>query len=127
MGIGKFVGIKHVATGEGPSDRADYMFIEYSDGMAKLPVKQAGRLLYRYNLYVFFLLSFTKSISHIHPQNDQIIDVALESCKCHAKQLLIRCKKMPRLTLLPHLLFLYKSNGKNRNIFLTKETRRGGI
>jgi hypothetical protein len=61
------VGIKHVATGERPSDRTDYMFVEYADGMAKLPVKQAGRLLYRYNLYVFSL-SFSKSTSHISPQ-----------------------------------------------------------
>lgn len=50
MGIGKFVGIKQMATGEGPSGATEYMFIEYADGMAKLPVKQAGRLLYRYNL-----------------------------------------------------------------------------
>jgi transcription-repair coupling factor (superfamily II helicase) len=57
VGIGKFVGIKYVAAGEGPSDQTDYMFIEYADGMAKLPVKQAGRLLYRYNLYVSPLFS----------------------------------------------------------------------
>ncbi|KAF3334424.1 Transcription-repair-coupling factor [Carex littledalei] len=50
VGIGKFVGIKQMASGEGPSGATEYMFIEYADGMAKLPVKQAGRLLYRYNL-----------------------------------------------------------------------------
>ncbi|KAJ1685610.1 hypothetical protein LUZ63_017000 [Rhynchospora breviuscula] len=50
VGIGKFVKIQHVVTGEGPSGGQEYMFIEYADGMAKLPVKQAGRLLYRYNL-----------------------------------------------------------------------------
>ncbi|KAJ4752060.1 Transcription-repair-coupling factor [Rhynchospora pubera] len=50
VGIGKFVKIQHVVTGEGSSGGQEYMFIEYADGMAKLPVEQAGRLLYRYNL-----------------------------------------------------------------------------
>lgn len=45
VGIGRFVGIKF-------DNAIEYVFIEYADGMAKLPVKQASRLLYRYNLYV---------------------------------------------------------------------------
>ncbi|KAL6139356.1 hypothetical protein ACLB2K_057661 [Fragaria x ananassa] len=43
VGIGRFVGIKF-------DNAIEYVFIEYADGMAKLPVKQASRLLYRYNL-----------------------------------------------------------------------------
>ncbi|KAA8548306.1 hypothetical protein F0562_004735 [Nyssa sinensis] len=49
VGIGRFVGIKFDA----PKDSTqpiEYVFIEYADGMAKLPVKQASRMLYRYNL-----------------------------------------------------------------------------
>ncbi|KAF8390772.1 hypothetical protein HHK36_025300 [Tetracentron sinense] len=49
VGIGRFVGIKY----DVPKDSTvpiEYVFIEYSDGMAKLPVKQASRMLYRYNL-----------------------------------------------------------------------------
>ncbi|KAM3286883.1 ATP-dependent DNA helicase, chloroplastic [Capsicum chacoense] len=49
VGIGRFVGIKF----DLPKDSnqpIEYVFIEYADGMAKLPVKQAARLLYRYNL-----------------------------------------------------------------------------
>ncbi|KAL6960352.1 hypothetical protein U1Q18_038117 [Sarracenia purpurea var. burkii] len=49
VGIGRFVGIKF----DLPKDSAEpieHVFIEYADGMAKLPVKQASRMLYRYNL-----------------------------------------------------------------------------
>lgn len=52
VGIGRFAGIKF----DVPKDFGEpieYVFIEYADGMAKLPVKQASRMLYRYNLYVF--------------------------------------------------------------------------
>ncbi|KAJ3671788.1 hypothetical protein LUZ60_007867 [Juncus effusus] len=47
VGVGKFVAIKR---DEGPSGQIEYLFIQYADGMAKLPVKQASKLLYRYNL-----------------------------------------------------------------------------
>ncbi|KAF6143590.1 hypothetical protein GIB67_012389 [Kingdonia uniflora] len=49
VGIGRFVGIKF----DVPKDSTvpiEYVFIEYADGMAKLPVKQASRMLYRYSL-----------------------------------------------------------------------------
>ncbi|OVA09717.1 Helicase [Macleaya cordata] len=49
VGIGLFVGIKF----DVPKDSTapvEYVFIEYADGMAKLPLKQASRLLYRYSL-----------------------------------------------------------------------------
>ncbi|KAF7130147.1 hypothetical protein RHSIM_Rhsim10G0000700 [Rhododendron simsii] len=49
VGIGRFVGIKF----DRPKDctePVEYVFIEYADGMAKLPVNQASRMLYRYNL-----------------------------------------------------------------------------
>ncbi|KAH8517744.1 hypothetical protein H0E87_005601 [Populus deltoides] len=49
VGIGRFVGIKFDMS-KGSSEAIEYVFIEYADGMAKLPVKQASRLLYRYNL-----------------------------------------------------------------------------
>ncbi|ONK58649.1 uncharacterized protein A4U43_C09F15250 [Asparagus officinalis] len=32
------------------AEPVEYVFIEYGDGMAKLPVKQAAKMLYRYNL-----------------------------------------------------------------------------
>lgn len=54
VGIGRFVGIKfdipNSNSNAGSMDPIEYVFIEYADGMAKLPVKQASRLLYRYNL-----------------------------------------------------------------------------
>jgi transcription-repair coupling factor (superfamily II helicase) len=56
VGIGRFVGIKfdipnsNSNSNSGSMDPIEYVFIEYADGMAKLPVKQASRLLYRYNL-----------------------------------------------------------------------------
>lgn len=55
VGIGRFVGIKLDSTSPNfnsasKTDSIEYVFIEYADGMAKLPVKQASRLLYRYNL-----------------------------------------------------------------------------
>ncbi|KAJ0112302.1 hypothetical protein Patl1_02508 [Pistacia atlantica] len=56
VGIGRFVGIKFDVP-KGSSEPIEYVFIEYSDGMAKLPVKQACRMLYRYNL-VFHALFF---------------------------------------------------------------------
>lgn len=52
VGIGRFVGIKFDVPKDS-SEPLEYVFIEYADGMAKLPLKQASRLLYRYNLYVF--------------------------------------------------------------------------
>ncbi|THU69733.1 hypothetical protein C4D60_Mb08t17500 [Musa balbisiana] len=50
VGIGKFVAIKFDAPKDSSSGPIEYVFIEYADGMAKLPVKQACRMLYRYNL-----------------------------------------------------------------------------
>ncbi|KAJ0025756.1 hypothetical protein Pint_07279 [Pistacia integerrima] len=49
VGIRRFVGIKFDVP-KGSSEPIEYVFIEYSDDMAKLPVKQASRMLYRYNL-----------------------------------------------------------------------------
>ncbi|KAL4191934.1 hypothetical protein AMTRI_Chr06g169740 [Amborella trichopoda] len=49
VGIGRFAGIKYDVP-KGSTQPIEYVFIEYADGMAKLPVKQAYRLLYRYNL-----------------------------------------------------------------------------
>ncbi|XP_021857155.1 ATP-dependent DNA helicase At3g02060, chloroplastic isoform X2 [Spinacia oleracea] len=49
VGIGRFVGIKFDLPKDG-TEPIEYVFIEYGDGMAKLPVKQASRMLYRYNL-----------------------------------------------------------------------------
>ncbi|KAL0905419.1 hypothetical protein M5K25_023839 [Dendrobium thyrsiflorum] len=49
VGIGRFVAIKYDVS-KSSSDPTEYVFIEYADGMAKLPVKQACRMLYRYNL-----------------------------------------------------------------------------
>ncbi|KAL5581490.1 hypothetical protein UlMin_013932 [Ulmus minor] len=49
VGVGRFVGIKFDVP-KGSSEPIEYVFIEYGDGMAKLPLKQASRLLYRYNL-----------------------------------------------------------------------------
>lgn len=44
VGVGKFACIS-------AEDGVDYVFIQYADGMAKLVVDQAARMLYRYNLY----------------------------------------------------------------------------
>lgn len=49
VGVGRFVGIKFDVSRNSP-EPIEYAFIEYADGMAKLPVNQAARLLYRYNL-----------------------------------------------------------------------------
>lgn len=49
VGIGRFVGVKFDVS-KASSEPIEYVFIEYADGMAKLPVKQAFRMLYRYNL-----------------------------------------------------------------------------
>ncbi|KAL0367871.1 UNVERIFIED_CONTAM: ATP-dependent DNA helicase, chloroplastic [Sesamum radiatum] len=49
VGIGRFVGVKFDVSKDS-SEPIEYVFIEYADGMAKLPVKQAARMLYRYNL-----------------------------------------------------------------------------
>ncbi|KAH8489388.1 hypothetical protein H0E87_024851 [Populus deltoides] len=49
VGIGRFFGIKFDVP-KGSSEAIEYVFIEYADGMAKLPVMQASRMLYRYNL-----------------------------------------------------------------------------
>lgn len=57
VGIGRFVGIKFDVSGRndsiGGGAPIEYVFIQYADGMAKLPVHQACRFLYRYNLYVY--------------------------------------------------------------------------
>ncbi|KAK6912895.1 CarD-like/TRCF, RNAP-interacting domain [Dillenia turbinata] len=54
FGIGRFVGIKFDVPKDKHSSSSsvpiEYVFIEYADGMAKLPVTQASRVLYRYNL-----------------------------------------------------------------------------
>lgn len=60
VGVGRFVGIKFDVPKDG-TEPIEYVFIEFADGMAKLPVKQAAKMLYRYNLYVFcdpFYLAF---------------------------------------------------------------------
>ncbi|CAO2829827.1 unnamed protein product [Amaranthus hypochondriacus] len=49
VGVGRFVGIKFDVPKDG-TEPIEYVFIEYGDGMAKLPVKQAAKMLYRYNL-----------------------------------------------------------------------------
>uniref|UniRef100_A0A2N9I1A1 Helicase ATP-binding domain-containing protein n=1 Tax=Fagus sylvatica TaxID=28930 RepID=A0A2N9I1A1_FAGSY len=49
VGIGRFVGIKFDVP-KSSTQPIEYVFIEYADGMAKLPLTQASRLLYRYNL-----------------------------------------------------------------------------
>lgn len=49
VGIGMFVAIKYDLARE-THESMEYVFIEYGDGMAKLPVKQAAKMLYRYNL-----------------------------------------------------------------------------
>ncbi|OMO85598.1 hypothetical protein CCACVL1_10087 [Corchorus capsularis] len=49
VGVGRFVGVKFDVP-KGSTEPIEYVFIEYADGMAKLPVKQASRMLYRYNL-----------------------------------------------------------------------------
>jgi len=48
VGVGKFACISS-------EDGVDYVFIQYADGMAKLAVDQAARMLYRYNLYDLLL------------------------------------------------------------------------
>ncbi|PIN24240.1 ATP-dependent RNA helicase [Handroanthus impetiginosus] len=49
VGVGRFAGVKFDVP-KASSEPIEYVFIEYADGMAKLPVKQASRMLYRYNL-----------------------------------------------------------------------------
>jgi len=49
VGIGRFVGIKFDVS-KNSIEPTEYVFIEYNDGMAKLPVKQASKMLYRYCL-----------------------------------------------------------------------------
>ncbi|KAK7290583.1 hypothetical protein RIF29_05109 [Crotalaria pallida] len=49
VGIGRFVGIKFDVP-KNSSEPTEYVFIEYADGMAKLPVRQASKMLYRYSL-----------------------------------------------------------------------------
>ncbi|CAJ1792862.1 unnamed protein product [Sphenostylis stenocarpa] len=49
VGIGRFVGIRF-DSGKNSSQTTEYVFIEYADGMAKLPVNQAAKMLYRYSL-----------------------------------------------------------------------------
>ncbi|XP_073012335.1 ATP-dependent DNA helicase At3g02060, chloroplastic isoform X1 [Typha latifolia] len=50
VGIGKFAAIKYDVPKDSSSGPVEYVFIEYADGMAKLPVNKASRMLYRYNL-----------------------------------------------------------------------------
>lgn len=52
VGIGRFMSIRP-SIPEGSTVPIDYVYIQYADGVAKLPVKQASKFLYRYNLYVF--------------------------------------------------------------------------
>ncbi|CAK8542767.1 unnamed protein product [Lathyrus sativus] len=49
VGIGKFVRIKYDVS-KNSGEPTEYVFIEYADGMAKLPVKQASKMLYRFSL-----------------------------------------------------------------------------
>ena len=49
VGIGRFVGMRF-DSGKNSSEATEYVFIEYADGMAKLPVNQASKMLYRYSL-----------------------------------------------------------------------------
>ncbi|XP_024972423.1 ATP-dependent DNA helicase At3g02060, chloroplastic isoform X1 [Cynara cardunculus var. scolymus] len=49
VGIGRFISIRP-SIPEGSTAPIDYVYIQYADGVAKLPVKQASRFLYRYNL-----------------------------------------------------------------------------
>lgn len=49
VGIGRFVGMRFDAA-KNSSQPTEYVFIEYADGMAKLPVNQAAKMLYRYSL-----------------------------------------------------------------------------
>ncbi|GJR17368.1 transcription-repair-coupling factor [Tanacetum coccineum] len=44
------VHVKVPSIPEGSSVPIDYVYIQYADGVAKLPVKQASKFLYRYNL-----------------------------------------------------------------------------
>ncbi|KAI4342181.1 hypothetical protein MLD38_026832 [Melastoma candidum] len=50
VGIGRFVSIRFDVPKGGEGEPVEYVYIEYADGMAKLPLKQAERMLYRYNL-----------------------------------------------------------------------------
>lgn len=52
VGIGRFISIRP-SIPDGETTPIDYVYIQYADGVAKLPVKQASRFLYRYNLYVY--------------------------------------------------------------------------
>lgn len=47
VGVGCFIGIKYEIP-EGKEKPAKYIYLKYSDGVAKLRAKQANRLLYRY-------------------------------------------------------------------------------
>ncbi|XP_024539275.1 ATP-dependent DNA helicase At3g02060, chloroplastic [Selaginella moellendorffii] len=47
VGIGQFVSLKEEVP-EGGKSPQKYVYLRYADGMAKLPAKQARRLLYRY-------------------------------------------------------------------------------
>ncbi|KAL2320413.1 hypothetical protein Fmac_029382 [Flemingia macrophylla] len=49
VGVGRFVGIRFDVA-KNSSQPTEYVFIEYADGMAKLPVTQASKMLYRYSL-----------------------------------------------------------------------------
>nr|KYP68558.1 Transcription-repair-coupling factor [Cajanus cajan] len=49
VGVGRFVGIRFDVA-KNSSQPTEYVFIEYADGMAKLPVNQASKMLYRYSL-----------------------------------------------------------------------------
>ncbi|KAK9108646.1 hypothetical protein Syun_024657 [Stephania yunnanensis] len=49
VGIGRFLSINFDLPNNSTKP-TEYVFIEYADGMAKLPVNQASRMLYRYSL-----------------------------------------------------------------------------
>ncbi|KAG4938258.1 hypothetical protein JHK86_044399 [Glycine max] len=49
VGVGRFVGMRFDVA-KNSSQPTEYVFIEYADGMAKLPVNKAAKMLYRYSL-----------------------------------------------------------------------------
>lgn len=65
VGVGRFVGIKFDVP-KGSSHPTEYVFIEYADGMAKLPLNQASRFLYRYSLYGTYSFYFPSLFFSLH-------------------------------------------------------------
>lgn len=81
VGIGRFVGIKFDVPKDS-KEPIEYVFIEYADGMAKLPVKQASRLLYRYNLYVQITFLLTTYKLYIYMYYSTSNSLFLEKLLC---------------------------------------------